>query len=162
MERNNVFKEKPGVMARTAELQVAMLQWYMLSKSSFCITNTVKASTFALTAVVAGDCQFVVVQANGECTLKNVMPDKEILIESSAKLKAMPGIKEDYSRKTTIWGAVEQAPKMVSEQECFKRGKTSGDIRPILPYWQTLTAATTTTPAVGAAAGASGAPAEEG
>lgn len=135
MERNAVFKEKPGVVARTAEIQVAMLQWYMLSKSTYCITNTVKASTFALTAIVTGECQFVVVPSSGQCSTGTLMPDKEVLIESSLKLRAMPGIKEQYTKKETIWNGVEKAPKMVSEEECFRKGKT-GDIKPVLPYWQ--------------------------
>ena len=135
MERNAVFKEKPGVIARTAEIQVAMLQWYMLSKSTYCITNTVKASTFALTAIVTGECQFVVVPTAGQCSTATLMPDKEVLIESSLKLKAMPGIKEQYTKKETIWNAVEKAPKMVSEEECFRKGKT-GSIKSVLPYWQ--------------------------
>jgi hypothetical protein len=132
MERSNVHTNAGNVDARTSELQIAMLQWYMMTQADYCITNPIKASTFALTAMVSGKCQFLLLQADGVCSISNPLPDKEKLIESSPKFKAMPGLVPDKREK--IWANVEKLPKLITGEECFKKSK-KGDIKPILPFW---------------------------
>lgn len=132
MERNNVHKPPTLPDARTAEMQVAMLQWYMMYKAPYCITNTVKASTFALTAMVSGDCQFLMLEPGGVCSLTKTLEDKELLMASTPKLRAMPGLTAD--RREKIWSTVVIANKLVSNYECFKKSRT-GNIRAITPYW---------------------------
>lgn len=132
MERSTVHRPKGNVDARTAEMQVAMLQWYMMNKAPYCMTNLVKASTFALTAMVSGACEFILVQAHGECSLQSPLEDKEKLLASTPKLVAMPGLTPD--RREKIWSTVKQTNKLVSGEECFKKSK-GGAIKPVTPYW---------------------------
>ena len=92
-----------------------------------------KASTFALTAMVSGNCQFILVEPQGQCSVQKVLEDKELLLASTPKLRAMPGLTAD--RREKIWSTVVQANKLVSNYECFKKSR-NGNIKSILPYWK--------------------------
>ena len=83
---------------------------------------------------MAGNCLFILVQPHGECSLANPLENKEQLLASSPKLRAMPGLTPD--RREKIWNSVVQSPKLVSGEECFKQSKSGGDIKTIVPYWK--------------------------
>ena len=100
---------------RRRDVEISMIQWVMIGKADYCMANSIRPTIFAMTAFVAGNCQYVPVtmleSRDGRCCNTNwTIESKEALFSENPRLEKL-NVEINEEKRAKVWGSVIQEQK---------------------------------------------------
>ena len=70
-----------------AGMKFAALEWYLIGEADYCISPTIKDSTFSKTAIARGNCKYVSFHASDHCDVwDDTVRDNEIFLKTHSDI----------------------------------------------------------------------------
>jgi len=105
-----------SIRENLSDLDIALVEWYIIGEATFCMSPTIGESTFSKTAIARGDCKYIPVVLGNECEDSTVVFDKESYVTMHQDLHIDLNPELSQKEREKIWKTVIIEKELVFEQ----------------------------------------------
>lgn len=105
-----------SIRGNLAELDNALVEWYLIGEATYCMSPTIGESTFSKTAIARGNCRYIPVVLGSECEETTIVIEKESYVTMHQELHIERGRHVTNDMRERIWSSVVKTVENGSEQ----------------------------------------------